>query len=161
LQAGDSWERFGSTSINKWISGGQDAEAVIFWKTLPSDENADPCAPLRGASAAELAAAAASAPGTELVDGPSDVTVGGRAAKHAVVRVREEVGCDPGFFFTWPPPDGGAFWLDTVPGDTIRVWIVDVNGTQFVIEAETRPNAGSAVEREIQQFIESVRFEGA
>jgi hypothetical protein len=87
--------------------------------------------------------------------------VGGRAAKHAVVRVREEVGCDPGFFFTWPPPDGGAFWLDTVPGDTIRVWIVDVNGTQFVIEAETRPNAGSAVEREIQQFIESVRFEGA
>jgi hypothetical protein len=161
LQAGDSWERFGSTSINKYISGGQDAEAIIFWKTLPSDENADPCAPLRGASAAELAAAAAAAPGTELVAGPSDVTVGGRAAKHVVVRVREDVGCDPGFFFTWAPPDGGAFWLDTLPGDTIRVWIVDVNGTHFVIEAETRPNAGPEVEQEIQQFVESVRFEGA
>jgi hypothetical protein len=48
-----------------------------------------------------------------------------------------------------------------VPGDTIRAWIVDVNGTHFVIEAETRPNAGPEVEREIEQFVESVRFEGA
>ncbi len=108
LQAGDSWERFGSTSINKWISGGQDAEAIIFWNTLPSAENADRCAPLVGASIADLAAAVASAPGTELVAGPSDVTVGGRAAKHVVVRVREDVGCDPGFFFTWPAVDGGC-----------------------------------------------------
>ena len=161
LQAGDSWERFGSTSINKYISGGQDAEAIIFWNTLPSDENANPCAPLLGASAADLAAAVASAPGTELVAGPSDVTVGGRAAKHVVVTVREDVGCDPGFFFTWPASDGGAFWLETVPGDTIRVWIVDVDGTHFVIEAETRPNAGSDVEQEIQQFVDSIRFEGA
>jgi hypothetical protein len=46
-------------------------------------------------------------------------------------------------------------------GDTIRVWIVDVDGTPFVIEAETRPNAGPEVEQEIQQFVESVRFEGA
>jgi hypothetical protein len=160
-ETGDWWERFGSTSINKYISGGQDAEAIIFWKTLPSDENADPCVTLPGASAADSAAAVASAPGTELVAGPSDVTVGGRAAKHVVVRVREDVGCDPGFFFTWTPPDGGAFWLDTLPGDTIRVWIVDVDGTHFVIEAETRPNAGPEVEQEIQEFIESIRFEGA
>jgi hypothetical protein len=76
-----------------------------------------------------------------------------------VVRVREDVGCDPGFFFTWAPPDGGAFWLDTLPGDTIRVWIVDVNGTHFVIEAETRPNAGPEVEQEIQQFVDSIRFD--
>jgi hypothetical protein len=161
LQAGDSWERFGSTSINKWISGGQDAEATIFWKTLPSAENADRCAPLPGRSLADLAAAVASAPGTELVAGPSDVTVGGRAAKHVAVRVREDVGCDPGFFFTWPASDGGAFWLETMAGDTIRVWIVDVDGTPFVIEAETRPNAGPEVEQEIQQFVESVRFEDA
>jgi hypothetical protein len=161
LQTGESWERFGSTSINKWLFPGQDAEAIIFWKTLPSDENADPCAPLRGASAAELAAAAASAPGTELVAGPSDVTVGGRAAKHVVLTVREDAGCDPGFFFTWPAVNNGAMWLDTVPGDTIRVWIVDVDGTPFVIEAETRSEVGSDLDEEIQQFIESVRFEGA
>jgi hypothetical protein len=161
LQAGDSWERFGSTSINKWISGGQDAEAIIFWNTLPSAENTDRCAPLVGASLADLAAAMASAPGTELVAGPSDVTVGGRAAKHVVVRVREDVGCDPGFFFTWPAVDNAAMWLDTVPGDTIRVWIVDVDGTPFVIEAETRSEVGSDLDEEIQQFVDSVRFEGA
>ncbi len=164
LQAGDSWERFGSTSINKYISGGQDAEAIIFWNTLPSDKNTNRCAPLVGASLADLAAAVASAPGTELVAGPSDVTVGGRAAKHVVLTVREDVGCDPGFFFTWPAWDGGAFWLETVPGDTIRVWIVDVDGTHFVIEAETQPEAGSEieqVEQEIQQFVDSIRFEAA
>ena len=33
--------------------------------------------------------------------GPEDVTVGGRPAKHLVVRVREDLGCDPGYFFTW------------------------------------------------------------
>jgi len=161
LQTGDSWERFGSTSINKWLSGGQDAEAVIFWNTLPSDENADPCAPLPGASAADIAAAVASAPGTELVAGPSDVTVGGRAAKHVVLTVREDAGCDPGFFFTWPPQDGGAPWLGTMRGDTIRVWIVDVDGTHFVIEAETRSEVGSDLDQEIQQFVDSIRFDGS
>jgi hypothetical protein len=161
LRTGNSWERFGSTSINKWLSGGQSAAAVIFWNTLPSDENADPCAPLPGASAADIAAAAASAPGTELVAGPSDVTVGGQAAKHVVLTVREDAGCDPGFFFTWPPQDGGAPWLGTVLGDTIRVWIVDVDGTHFVIEAETRSEVGSDLDQEIQQFVDSIRFEEA
>ena len=56
--------------------------------------------PLR-ALAADLATAAATAPGTELVTGPTDVTVGGHAAKHVVLTVREDLGCDPGYFFTW------------------------------------------------------------
>jgi len=159
LQAGDSWERFGSTSINKWLSGGQDAEAIIFWKTLPSGENADPCVPLTGASAADIAAAVASAPGTELVAGPSDVTVGGRAAKHVVLTVREDAGCGPGFFFTWPAVNNAAMWLETMPGDTIRVWIVEVAGKRFVIEAETRSEVGSDLDQEIQQFVDSIRFD--
>jgi hypothetical protein len=159
--------RSGSHYISKFISGGQDAEAVIFWPSFPAGEQADPCpnlpSPRVGVTAADLAAAVAAAPGTELVAGPSDVTVGGQPAKHVVLIVRDDLGCDPGYFYTFETHTRGdecwgACWGGPGTGDTIRVWIVDVDGTPFVIEAETRPNAGSAVEQEIQQIVDSIRF---
>jgi hypothetical protein len=158
------WEPFGSISINKSSVGPQGAEAIIVWTGFPDGVHADPCtqllSPPVGPSAADLAAAVATAPGTELVTGPSDVTVGGRAAKHVVLTVREDVGCDPGFFFTWEPPlPGGAMWEMTDVGYTINVWIVDVDGTRLFIEAETTEEAGTDLEHEIQQIIESIRFE--
>jgi hypothetical protein len=101
----------------------------------------------------------AAAPGTELVSGPSDVTVGGRPAKHVVLTVRGDVACQPGFFYTYDPRGGGAFWHDTLPGDMIAVWIVDLDGTLFFIEGETREDAASALEQQIQQIVDSIRFE--
>jgi hypothetical protein len=157
------WERFGRISINKSIVGSQGAEAIIFWTGFPDGDIADPCAnllsPPVGPSAADLAAAVSTAPGTELVTGPSDVTVGGRAAKHVVVTVRKDVGCDPGFFYTWKDFRGGALWPKTGLGDTIRVWIVDVDGTRLFIEAETNTEADSDLKREIKQIVESIRFD--
>jgi len=85
--------------------------------------------------------------------------VGGRAAKHVVLNVREDVGCDPGFFFAWQQDWGGAFWAATELGDTIRVWIVDVDGTRLFIEAETNEQAGPELEQEIQQIVESITFD--
>ena len=71
--------------------GPQGAEAIVFWTVFPDADNALPCTrllhPPVGPSAADLAAAVATAPGTELVTGPSDVTVGGRAAKRVALRV--------------------------------------------------------------------------
>ena len=165
------WERFssistdksagGPISINKSIVGPQGAEAIIFWTSFPDGDYADPCArllsPPVGSSAADLAAAVSTAPGTELLTGPSNVTVGGRPAKHVALTVRENVGCDPGFFYTWRDVYGGALWPTTGVGDTIRVWIVDVDGTRLFIEAETtkasrpRPQAGSPADRRIDQ----------
>jgi hypothetical protein len=157
------WEGFGSISINKSIVGPQGAEAIIFWTSFPHGDYADPCAhllsPSVGPSAADLAAAVSTAPGTELVRGPSDVTVGGRAAKHVVLTVRENVGCDPGFFYTWQDLEVGALWPETRPGDTIRVWIVDAGGTRLFIEAETTEQADSALEQEIQQIVGSISFD--
>jgi hypothetical protein len=157
------WEKFGKISINKSTVGPQGAEAIIFWTSFPDGDYADPCAyllsPRVGSSAADLAAAVSTAPGTELVTGPSDVTVGGRAAKHVVLTVRKNVGCDPGFFYTWQDVPWGALWPVTGVGDTIRVWIVDVDGTRLFIEAETTEQADSNLEQEIQQIIESIRFD--
>ena len=166
------WERFrvatgkyprGPISLNKSFVGPQDAEAIIYWTSFPNGDYADPCAdvlaPSIGRSAAALAAAVSTAPGTKLVSGPSDVTLGGRPAKHVVLTVREDVGCDPGFFYTWQDEMWGPFWGGTNVGDTIRVWIVDVDGTRLFIEAETTKQAGSDLEQEIQQIVESIRFD--
>lgn len=158
------WEGFGSISINKSIEGSQGAETMFFWTSFPHGEYADPCVPLRpplGAtvpSVADLAATVSTAPGTELVTGPTDVTVGGRPAKHVVLAVRENAGCDPGFFFTWRDRRVGALFTRTTVGDTIRLWIVDVDGTRIFLEAVTTEQADPDLEREIRQIVGSIRF---
>jgi hypothetical protein len=50
-------------------------------------------------------------------------------------------------------------WVTSDPGDTIRVWIVDVDGTLLFIGAETREDATPALEREIEGIVGSIRFE--
>jgi hypothetical protein len=157
------WARYGSLSISKDTVGSQGAEAMIYWTRFPDGVSADPCANLlslpAGASTADLAAAVSTAPGTDLVTGPSDVTVGGRPAKYAVVTVRADLGCDPGFFFTSAPPPGGPGWWTTDVGDKIRVWIVDVDGTRFFIAGETTPQASPELDQEIEDIVDSIRFE--
>ena len=153
----------GPISLNKDVYGAQSAEGIIYWTSFPDGDYADPCArllgPSAGASAAKLATAVSRAPGTKLVKGPSDVTLGGRPAKHVVLTVRENVGCDPGFFYTWRAVDGGTLWTKTGMGDTIRVWIVTVNRTRLFIAAATNENATPDLKKEIQQVVESIRFD--
>jgi hypothetical protein len=157
------WNRYRGIYISKDTSGSQGAEAMILWTGFPDGAETDPCNPLlglpRSPSPADLAAAVATAAGTDLVSGPSEVTVGGRPAIQVVVRVREDVGCDPGFFFTWDPAPGGPGWWASNVGDTIRVWAVDVDGTPFVIAAETTRDAGPDLDREIQDIVESIEFD--
>jgi hypothetical protein len=160
--------RDGSLFISKSTVGPQDAEAVIFWAGFHGGGKATPCAkvlsPAPRGSTADLAAALARAPGTKILSGPTRVSIGGRPATHMVLTVRKDVGCDPGFFFTWRPraPHGecwGACWLASNAGDTIRVWIVDVDGKRLLIEAETAKQAGHDVEKEIAKIVGSIRFD--
>jgi hypothetical protein len=167
------WERFGSIStrkspggpisLNKSIVGPQGAEAIIYWTSFPDGDYADPCAHLLrspdGRSSAVLAAAVAGASGTQLLKVPSSVTLGGHPAKHVVLRVRRDVGCDPGFFYTWKDMDGGALWSTTGVGDTIRVWIVVVDRTRLFIQAATTVEANAKLRKEVKQIVESIRFE--
>lgn len=156
------WDQFGSVSINKSMVGPQGAEAIIFWTGFPGDLVA-PCANLPslsgGLTAADLAAAVATAPGIELNGGPSNVTLGGFSAKVVTVTVRDDLGCDPGYFFTWPAPLAGALWTETGVGDTIRLWIVDVDGTLVFIEGETNGDETDGLYREVEQIISTIRFD--
>ena len=112
-----------------------------------------------GPSSADVAAVVAAAPGTDLISAPSEVTVGGYPTQHVALAVREDVGCDPGFFFTYPNVYGGALWPETVPGDTIRVWIVEVASDLLFIVSGTKPDAGAALEQDVDDIVQSIVFE--
>lgn len=168
---GHGWETFGNLLVSKSITGPQGAEAVVFWAGFPDGIEADPCinAPIDLWTTAEVADFIASAPGTSLVTAPQDVTVGGYPAKHVVVVVRGDDGCDPGFFYTWKAQTGGALWVKSLPGDTIRVWVVQVGSQLVFIAGETHRDtipgvplterAKIGLEQEIQQIVDSIRFE--
>ncbi len=158
----------GRLFVSKNTAGPQGAEAVLFWTSFPEGYRADPCANLVrrpiGPSAADLVSAMVRTPGIELLDGPVKTAVGGRGATYAALRVLLDLGCDPGFFYTWRPrgPRGqcwAACWLESNPGDTIRVWVVEVGGTRLVLEAETGAQAGLSVEPEVRQMVKSIRFD--
>jgi hypothetical protein len=152
----------GPISLNKSVAVSQGAEAIIYWTSFPDGDYADPCTRLLGravgSSAADLAAAVSTASGTKLVKGPSDVSIGGRPAKHVVLTVRKNVGCDPGFFYAWRDVHGGALWPRTAAGDTIRVWIIAVDGTRLFIASATNEQATARLKREVKQIVESIRF---
>ena len=135
----------GPISLNKSDGGSQGAEGIIYWTSFPNGDYADPCARLLGRSvgrsAAALAAAVATAPRTKLVKGPSDVTLGGHPAKFVWLKVRKQIGCEPGFFYKWEDEQGGELWPRTPAGSTIRVWILDVDGTRLFIAAVTLEQA--------------------
>ena len=93
--------------------------------------------------------------------GPSDVSIGGFPAQHLVFTVRKDPPCEPGFFYRWHATRRGAFWSTTDVGDTINVWIVDVDGTRIFIESEitmAHDGAGPELEQEIRRIVGSIRF---
>jgi hypothetical protein len=159
------WESFGSefpNYISRSVVRGQAAEGQVSWSGYPpTGPFAMECAYLWGlmpdATVVAFADAVASVPGTDLVS-RTDVTVDGRPATKIVFVVREDVGCDPGFFFTYANLNGGALWPETRPADTVRVWIVDAGPRLLVIEGKTRPE-GSNLEEQIQAIVDSIRFE--
>jgi hypothetical protein len=156
------WRMVGNLYISKSTVGPQGAEAIIYWTTIGGGAYADPCGQWWGApdgSMADFAASASRARGTELVTEPSNIIVGGQAATKVVFRVRRDVGCDPGFFYTWRDSNDGAFWTGTEVGDAVRVRLVKVGGKLLFIEGDTHRYAGTQLGREIQQIVGSMRFD--
>jgi hypothetical protein len=156
------WEHYRSFLIAKSEEGPQGAEAIVYWSRYPETPGVIACGPWSNSpetSVDYLANAMATAPGVEVVEPISDVTIDGQAAKHMVVIVRENLGCDPGYFFNWRAQSGGALWQMTVVGDTLSVWIFDMRPTPFIVVAETNSEASDWLKDEVRQIVESIRFE--
>ncbi len=158
------WISNGEWGIDKGTGFGPDGGGFILWpEESPVGVYADPCAsttaPPVGASAAKLAAAVAKVPGTDLVSGPTDVTVGGYPAKHVVLTIREDIDCAPNAFYLWYGPGSANARYASEKGSTVRVWIVDVDGKIVWIDGETYKGAGPGPGEEIQQIVDSIQFE--
>lgn len=156
------WRSYANFSISKSTVGPQGAEAIIYWTGIGSGKGIHPCGQWWGSpvgTIADFAAEAATARGIELVEGPSDVYLGGHTAQHVVFTVRKDVACNPGFFYTWEAATGGAFWTGIDVGDTVRVWLVDIDGTFLYIEADTDMRAGAGLGSEINQIVKSISFD--
>jgi hypothetical protein len=166
-----NWNSDGFAWISNDTSAGADRVSLLFWNPSPDGVYADPCAQITsepvGPSAAELAAAMASVTGTDLISGPSDVTVGGYPATLLVLAVREDLPCAASSYNLWwydvgagdeCAASGACGRYVTAPGDTIRIWIVDVDGVRVVFEGETDKGAGSTADETIQAIVDSIEF---
>jgi hypothetical protein len=142
---------------------------MFFWPELsPAGVFADPCAgeasPPAGPTAADLAAAIAALPGTELLSGPSDVTIDGRAGKFVEILVPADIPCSPGTFLLWYylgcPTEAEcaryASWKDSI----IRVWVIELDdGARAVVEAERIAGGNPAIDQEVDDIVNSIDFE--
>jgi hypothetical protein len=157
------WVSNGEFGIDKAAGVGPDGAGFILWTDTPVGVFTDPCAhtmgPDLGASVADLAVAVAAVPGTDLVDGPTDVTVGGKPAKQVALTIRDDIGCAPDSFYLWYAPGPGNARYATAVGSTIRTWIIDVDGTPVWIDAETYAGAKPEPGQEVQQIIDSIEFD--
>ena len=162
------WTSNGDFDIHRGDPPTPNAAGFVFWRASAADNVfGDPCArtPLSspaGSSAAELAAAVSTVPGTNLVSGPSEVIVGGYPTQHVVLTVGLDVGCAPNDFYLWYDDDvlgvdKGRFATEL--GSTIYVWIIDVDGTLVWIDGETYASSGPQAEQDVRQMVDSIRFE--
>ena len=154
------WSSDGSHGIGKGITDETYKGGLILWNgatdgifTVPCDEKrATPVV----SSAANLAEAIAKVPGTTAT-GPSDVTVGGFPAKLVVVKIPDVAACKANdFFLWWSLKQTGRYATEL--GSTIKVWIVDVNGTLLQMDGEFLKGSGPEVEKEMQQIVDSIQF---
>jgi hypothetical protein len=154
-----------------WVHSGDYYERahMFFWTdTDPAGVFADPCAgeasPPAGPTAADLAAAIAGLPGTELLSGPSDVVIDGRAAQVVEILVPADIPCSPETFLLWYSQGceteaecaRWASWEDSI----IRVWIIELDdGARGVIEAERFAADDPAIDQEFEDIVNSIDFE--
>jgi hypothetical protein len=99
------------------------------------------------ASLAGQAEALASIPRTELVSGPTEVTIDSRPGQVVFNASCGAPTIDCSNFPSWP-------------GESLREWLIDVNNEIFNIRVQVRERSvGSEVETEIQDIVDSIQFE--
>jgi hypothetical protein len=117
------------------------------------------------ASLAGQAEALASIPRTELVSGPTEVTIDSRPGQVVAIVFPADLGCATSEFWLVFNASCGAPTIDcsnfpSWPGESLREWLIDVNNEIFNIRVQVRERSvGSEVETEIQDIVDSIQFE--
>jgi WD40-like Beta Propeller Repeat len=159
------WDSHGGFLISKdTIAPVDGAEVVVFFTTFPGGENVRLCPDLAPGQVPAnsdifVVADAFSSDMVEPTLVPWHNTLGGLPAKHLEFTVQEDIGCDPGFFYSWDTTLGPASWTESKVGDIIHVWLTNVDGRMLVVVAETHgSNVARDVTHEIYAIVDSIRF---
>jgi hypothetical protein len=166
----DGWVSRQGFELAKGTLGQPGAIDMIFWDPSPTGFYADACAhspldraatPPTGSRLDETAALVAAAPGSLATPPPRAepvaTTIGGRPARQITVPISDPLPCrDEMLWFAGDPASGR---YPFAPGSTIRVWIVDVDGTLVWIDTETYRDAPSQVVDELQRVVSSIAFQ--
>jgi hypothetical protein len=128
-----------------------------------------------GPSVDDLATALAHLAPFKVTSPPTDVTIYGYRGKHLELTVpdlpveevggdRRFTGCEEGKLKSWvgfvDTAEGDAFYgYNGEPGRTEEFWILDVDGTRLVIEANWSPASPREDVAEMRAILDSIRIE--
>ncbi len=131
--------------------------------------------PSVGPSVDDLAAALADLPPFRVASPPKDVTIYGYRGKHLELTVpdlpvkgegddRRFAGCAEGTLKSWvaavdAAEGGDAFYGYSEPGHAEEFWILDIEGTRLMIEANWSPNSPRKDVAEMRAILDSMRIE--
>ncbi len=152
-----------------------DSHSVVRGDTLPptgmfvwfgtiANTYADPCGhllrtPEVGPTVDDLIAAFADIPNLTSTE-PVQTTLGGRPATHIELTVDDELPCPANSFYLAADEQGIYFFVDG-PGQVVRTWVLDLDGTRVVAWAFHFPEATAEGLAEEQAILDSVEFEPA
>lgn len=171
---GTGWFTFDTWFLGKDVMESSDSVAGYDIRLLPyfvTNINADPCQwvnsalePPVGPTVDDLATALVAQP-KQNASAVSDVTLGGYAGKKVELSIPDELGapgaCDGGNYQRWyeddDPSSYGPFTWGSSQRDT--VYIIDVEGTRWVIDTHYRLGVPDSDLAELDQLVGSIRFE--
>jgi hypothetical protein len=136
-----------------------------------ADVVADPCHRHTwkdpGPTVDDLAEALAALPGFEVLAAPREASLAGHAGKRLTLRVpdlayepdRGFTACNGGYFYGWRAPTGrdrSPTRYYQGPGQTLELWVLDVDGSRLLIEANRFPDSPAGDVAELQAILDSL-----
>ena len=128
-----------------------------------------------GSSVDDLATALTDLAPFRVTSPPKDVTIYGYSGKHLELTVpdlpvkgqgddRRFTECEEGTLKSWvafidTAEEGDAFYGYSGPGHTEEFWILDIEGTRLMIEANWSPNSPPEDMAEMRAILDSIRIE--
>jgi hypothetical protein len=167
---GEHWSAIDTWFLGKDVLPPSDLFDMTLIPYIVSNVYRDPChwmagvvTPPVGPTVDDLATALVKQAGAAAIP-PTDVTVGGYPGKKVELSIPAGVDtstCDEGDFGRWSPENDpghyGPFTYGNRQHDTI--YIVDVEGTRWVIDTNFLPGTSKANVAELAKLVESMRFE--
>jgi hypothetical protein len=136
-----------------------DSVGIGYWVVASVFE--DPCQPVSsrpfGPSVEDLATALASVSGTTATP-PVAARLGGYPGQSLDLVVNADLACEPASFHLWSGP-GNVRRFVQAPGQTLRLWILDVEGQRVLVQADWVPGASATKVAELLEVAASASFE--